>query len=379
MTEPTHHTGTREVQPAPPLHTLGATRRMMLGLGSLAVLGAATGLLGSREREATAQTVDLASGTGTAPHVNLSFFANLTHAPGLVAEQRGLLKTHLGSRGTTVSTQVMDSGPATVEAISAGAVDAAYLGPTPALNSYLKSKGRSLFIIAGATSGGSSLVVRPEYDTEAKVINAAKLTLATQQIGGTPDVALRLWLKQRGVVVDPRTGHERINITAVTSAQAFAMYQQGVIDGGWIVEPWATKLVEEVGAKRLVDERTLWPGGQYSATVLAVNQEFARAYPQTVRDLMAANAEAVTWLNANPAEGSQAIAAALDAHNAALPVETIAAANQFLTYTSDPLEATYQTLIDHAVDVGLAEPIAPTALDGVVNQPTGSTETESTS
>ncbi|MCI9889278.1 ABC transporter substrate-binding protein [Micrococcales bacterium 31B] len=370
--------GLRNVGPEPERPVAGETRRFALGLGALAVLAGTTAWLGTGARGVTgAPAASATDGSATsletplpatgaaAPHLNLGFFANVTHAPALVAESRGLFARHAGAHGTTHATQVFNAGPATIEALSAGAVDAAYLGPSPALNSYVKSAGRSLLVLAGATSGGASLVVNPRFADVAALLAAESVTLASPQLGGTQDVALRTWLRSQGVTLKGAGGSERFVINAVDNAQTLALYEQGRLDGAWLPEPWATRLVA-AGARRLIDERTLWPGGVFPTTVLVMQRDFAIRYPQTAADLVAANSESIAWLRGAGPAAAGAIAAALAAQGATLAEEIIAESVRYLEFTPDPLTDTYATLLQNAVAAGLAEPVNATALHGLV-------------
>ena len=71
--------------------------------------------------------------------LHLGYFATVTHAPALVGVEKGLIQKELGT--TKLKTEVFNAGPAAVEALSAGAIDAAYIGPNPAINSFIKSGG----------------------------------------------------------------------------------------------------------------------------------------------------------------------------------------------------------------------------------------------
>jgi NitT/TauT family transport system substrate-binding protein len=90
--------------------------------------------------------------------LRLGYLTNLTHGSVLVGLDRKSLTSDLPSK-TTVTTQSFNAGPAEVEAILGGAVDAAYIGPSPAVSAYIKT--RAIRVVAGATSGGAGLVVRP--------------------------------------------------------------------------------------------------------------------------------------------------------------------------------------------------------------------------
>jgi NitT/TauT family transport system substrate-binding protein len=124
--------------------------------------------------------------TDSAPvdEVRLGYFANVTHAPALVGLAEGLFEKELGD--VKITTQVFNAGPAAIEALSAGAIDATYIGPNPSINTFIQSAGESARIVAGAATGGAALVVRDGIDSPDDLKGT---TLATPQLGNTQDVA----------------------------------------------------------------------------------------------------------------------------------------------------------------------------------------------
>lgn len=285
---------------------------------------------------------------GPAQQLRLGYFATITHAPALIAESRGLLGQALQPQGTELVPQVFSAGPAAIEALNSGALDAAYLGPSPALNSYLSSGGKSLRIIAGATESGASLVVDPTITT---VPELAGRQLATPQYGGTQDVALRHFLAEHQL-------SDAVSITPTSNGTVAQLFARGAIDGAWLPEPYASLLVERYGARRLVDEASLWPQGRFPTTVLVARTEFIDAHPQTVARLAEANTEAIAWLNqATTDQQVQAVQQALAAANgASLPRSVIRAALAEVDFSPVPDGSSFTTLVQHAAEVGLGQP-----------------------
>ena len=292
-----------------------------------------------------------ATATAPADVLNLGYFGNITHGPALVGVEKGIFAKDLGA--TTLATQVFTTGPATVEALNAGAIDAAYLGPNPALNSFVQSGGESIRIIAGVASGGAQFVVRPDINN---VEDLRGKTIATPQLGGTQDVALRKWLADRGLETNTSGGGD-VTITPTTNAQTLRLFQDGKIDGAWVAEPWTSRLVLQAGAKVLVNEADLWEDGEFSTTVLAVNKSFLEEHPQTVEALLKGHVDSVKWLDDNPGEAAAVINAALKvAIGQPLEDDVIARSLTELKFTSDPLAATFPTLLDHGVSAGVSKP-----------------------
>ena len=251
---------------------------------------------------------------------------------------------------------MFNAGPAAIEALNAGAIDATYIGPNPAINSFVKSKGESVSIIAGAASGGAQLVVKPEIKTAADLKGK---TLASPQLGGTQDVALRAWLGKQGFKTNADGGGD-VAINPTENAQTLKLFQDGKLDGAWLPEPWASRLVLQAGAKVLVDEKDLWDGsltgkpGEFPTTILIVNKKFAAEHPQTVEGLLKGHVEAVKWLNDTPAaEKATVVNSALKQDSGkALAQDVIDRSLQNIVFTVDPLAGTFTKLLQDGVDAG---------------------------
>ena len=324
---------------------------LALGLVLLISVGAIVASAVSRDSNASAAP---AAPSGPAHELKLGYFGNITHAAALVGVNQGFIKDNLGS--TKLSTQVFNAGPAAIEALNAGAIDATYIGPNPAINSFVKSKGESISIIAGAASGGAQLVVKPGIKTPADLKGKA---LASPQLGGTQDVALRAWLGKQGFKTNTDGGGD-VKINPTENAQTLKLFQDGKLDGAWLPEPWASRLVLQAGAKVLVDEKDLWDGsltgkpGEFPTTILIVNKKFAAEHPQTVEGLLKGHAEAVKWLNDTPAaEKAAKVNAALkqDAGKA-LPQDVIDRSLKNILFTVDPLAGAFNKLLQDGVDAG---------------------------
>lgn len=283
-----------------------------------------------------------------AKELKLGYFGNITHAPALVGVSKGIIAKELGS--TRLSTESFNAGPAAIEALNAGAIDATYIGPNPAINSFVKSQGESINIIAGAAAGGAQLVVREGINSPADLRGK---TLASPQLGGTQDVALRSWLAKQGFKTNT-DGSGDVAINPTENAQTLKLFQDGKLDGAWLPEPWASRLVLQAGAKVLVDEKDLWDKGEFSTTVLIVNKKFAAEHPETVKSLLRGHAESVAWLNDAPAaEKASVLNAALkEAAGAELKPDVLERSLQNIVFTVDPLAGTYKKLLQDGVEAG---------------------------
>ncbi|MDQ0662113.1 NitT/TauT family transport system substrate-binding protein [Arthrobacter ulcerisalmonis] len=339
-------------QSAKPSRPLGL--KIGIAAALLALVGGGAAVASAVNSGSTAPAAEVAAAGNPAAELKLGYFGNVTHAPALVGVSKGFIAGELGS--TKLSTQVFNAGPAAIEALNAGAIDATYIGPNPAINSFVKSQGESVNIIAGAAAGGAQLVVKPEINSAADLKGK---TLASPQLGGTQDVALRAWLASQGYKTNV-DGSGDVAINPTENAQTLKLFQDGKLDGAWLPEPWASRLVLTAGAKVLVDEKDLWDGslsgkpGEFPTTILIVNQKFAADHPDTVKALLKGHVKSVEWLNAAPAgEKATTINAALkEAAGAELKADVIDRSLKNIVFTVDPLAGTYQKLLADGVTAG---------------------------
>jgi NitT/TauT family transport system substrate-binding protein len=322
------------------------TLEIALAAGLVLLIGAGAAVASTLSRGQ--ETAPAAADSGPAGELRLGYFNNITHAPALVGVSKGFLAKDLGA--TKLTTQTFNAGPAAIEALNAGAIDATYIGPNPAINSYVKSNGQSISIIAGAASGGAQLVVRPGINSAADLKGK---TLASPQLGGTQDVALRAWLGIQGFKTST-DGSGDVAINPTENAQTLKLFQDGKLDGAWLPEPWASRLVLQAGAKVLVDEKDLWEKGEFVTTVLIVNKKFAAEHPATVQALLKGHVESVDWLNAAPAAEKAAVlnSGLKAAAGKALPADVIDRSLKNIVFTVDPLAGTYKKLLQDGVDAG---------------------------
>jgi NitT/TauT family transport system substrate-binding protein len=239
-------------------------------------------------------------------------------------------------------------------------VDAAHLGPSPAINAHARSSGEAIRIVAGATSGGAQLVVRDGIDSAGDLHGT---TLATPQLGNTQDVALRAWLTGEGLE-NSIAGSGDVVVAPVPNPDTLRLFQTGEIDGGWLPEPWASRLVLEAEADVLVDEADLWPGGRFVTSHLVVRTGFLQQYPNTVEALLRGHVAAVEWLDANPGEARAVVNAGLDAlAGQPLDGDVLARSWANLDVTVDPVASSLAGYAADAVVAGTAD--AEVDLDGI--------------
>ncbi|MEU4301537.1 aliphatic sulfonate ABC transporter substrate-binding protein [Kitasatospora aureofaciens] len=326
----------------------------LAGLTAVALLSACS--YGSKAADSgSGGSADTAAATGasgaklSSPTVKIGYFANLTHGTALVGLQEGILQEELGA--TQIKTQVFNAGPAEIEALNAGSIDIGWIGPSPAINGYTKSDGKSLKIIGGSASGGVKLVVNPEKISSLDDLRGKKI--ATPQLGNTQDVALLNYLAGKGFKVDAASGAGDVSVVRTDNKVTPDAYRQGSVDGAWVPEPTASKLVT-LGAKVLLNEKDVWPDKKFVITNLIVSQKFLKEHPDVVEAVLRGSVNTNAFIKANPdkakADANEAIKK--EAGNALEPA-VLDPAWADIDFLDDPLAGTLQAEADHAVTAGL--------------------------
>jgi len=293
-----------------------------------------------------------------ATKLRLAYLPNVTHAPAIIGVENGIFARALGE-DVELELVTFNSGTEAIEALFSGAIDASFIGPNPAINGFAQSDGEALRIVAGTTSGGASLIVREGIDSAEDLRDK---TLASPSLGSTQDVALRAWLTEQGLETDSSGGGD-VSIRPQENADTLATFQDGVIDGAWVPEPWATRLLLEGEGKVLVDERDLWPHGRFVTTHLIVGTEYLGDNPGAIRRLVGGLLDAIDIANANAAEAQRITNAGIErVTTKPLSDETIAGAWKTLTFTSDPIAASLEKSKDDAVEATLLDEVS---LDGI--------------
>ncbi|MGR3933906.1 aliphatic sulfonate ABC transporter substrate-binding protein [Streptomyces sp. BRA346] len=283
--------------------------------------------------------------------VKVGYFANVTHATPMVDRQEGLIQKELG--GTKVKPFIFNAGPSEIEALNAKSIDIGWIGPSPAINGYTKSGGQNLKIISGSTSGGVSLVVDP--DKIKSVDDLKGKTIATPQKGNTQDVALLNYLAEKGYKVDPQTGKGEVNVLRQDNKEIPTTLKTGGVDGAWVPEPTASKIVSQ-GGKKLLDEKKLWKDGKFVITNMIVSKQFLKEHPKVVEAVLRGSVKTNAWITSHPDKAAQDINASLKQITGSdLPPNVLDPAFKNIDVTNDPLASTLQEEAQHAVKAGLLE------------------------
>jgi NitT/TauT family transport system substrate-binding protein len=320
-------------------HHCCISRRSFVKISTSASLAALAGVMAS-----------CANRAAPTDRIRLAYFPNLTHAAALVGMQTGAFAKAAAAAGSTLDAKTFNAGPALIEALLAGEIDIGYVGPSPAINGYVRSNGKALKIIAGASSGGALFVVRPGANIAAAQDLAGK-KIATPQRGGTQDIALRHYARANGL----KTSDEGGDLTIVPTANPdiLTLFKQEQIDGAWVPEPWGTRLLQEANGTLLFDERSIWPDGKFITTLIVVSTKFLEAQPALVRGIVEAHLGALEMIRANPDEARSLANKEIERITTkALPAKVIEAAFANVDFTHEPLESSLFTQADYAFELG---------------------------
>jgi NitT/TauT family transport system substrate-binding protein len=280
----------------------------------------------------------------SADKVRIGHFPNITHAQPVIGRNLGTFEKRMG---VAIDWKTFNAGPSEMEALIAGQLDIAFVGPNPAVNAFLRSKGKALRIISGSAGGGAALVV-PKDVQISSVLDFKGKRIASPELGNTQDVALRHWLKSNAL-----TPGRDVQVIPIKNPDILMLFQQKKLDGAWVPEPWISRLLQEGGGKIHIDERQLWPGGKFPTTVVVVRSDFYEKNRELVRRFLEAHLELTEWIQKNPAEAQKRFNEQL-ARLITKPMPTALLAEAFsrVTVTIDPMAAPLLTSAGRAQELG---------------------------
>ena len=315
-------------------------------IGAAVLLAGCSSAASSSSSSGTATAAGASSGGGSAVTVRLGFLTNITHASALVGLKEGIFTKALGSAGTLKPT-AFSTGTQETTAPLAGQLDAAYVGPNPAINAWQKSKGSLIRVISGAATGGASVVVAKGISSAAQLKGK---TLATPSLGNTQDVALRYWLKQQGVTTTTTGGGDAFVKPTTPNSAAVLEFKSGQVAGGSEPAPYDIEMVKDGGTVLLSE-----PG---VTTILVVTQSFLSAHAAVVADLVKAQVQANDFIKSSPTAAQADANAELASYTSKpLKASLVAAAFKEITFTDDPDESSLTTDASQAVSLGLLKPV----------------------
>ncbi len=281
--------------------------------------------------------------------IRVGYFPNITHAQAVIGIADGTFQKFLGKE-IEIQKFIFNAGPSVIEAMLARQLDLAYIGPNPAINGYLKTKGTLLKIVAGAAGGGAALVLRSDLGIK-EIKKLEGLKIASPQIGNTQDVALRYFLKNNGLKLREHGG--KVEVLPISNPDQLNLFLKKEIDGAWTVEPWVSRLVEEAAGVVFIDERSLWPGGKFVTAHIIVNQTYLKKYPKIVKKWLQAHVQITRNINSDKAMAISCLNQELKKiTGSSLPTKIINRAFDNLDLTYDPLPKSLYVSAERAYELG---------------------------
>src|SRR5246500_5018273 len=281
--------------------------------------------------------------------VRVGAFPNITHPQAMVGKANGTFEKAMGPN-VKIEWKSFNAGPAAIEALFAGAIDMTYIGPNPTISGYVRSGGEALRVVAGASSGGAALVVR----NDSGILKAADFhgkKVASPQLGNTQDVALRAWLRTNGLKTTDKGGD--VQVIPLANPDQLTLFLKKDLDAAWAPEPWATRLIQEGNGRLFVDERSLWPDGQFVIGLLVVNTKFLKAHPDLVKNWIRAHVDLTDWIDAHPGDAKKLLNQQIQAETGkALAPAILDEAFSRMKVTYDPLHNAFNTAAKQAFDDG---------------------------
>jgi NitT/TauT family transport system substrate-binding protein len=281
--------------------------------------------------------------------VRVGAFPNITHPQAMVGKNEGWFEKALGNN-VKIEWKSFNAGPSAIEALFAGALDITYIGPNPAITGYVRSQGEALRVVAGATSGGAALVVRNDSGIQ-KPEDFHGKRVASPQMGNTQDVALRAWLKAHGMKSADKGGD--VMVMPMANPDQLTLFQKKELDAAWAPEPWATRLIKEGNGRLFLDERDLWPKGQFVTAHIIVSTKFLREHPDVVKNFIRAHVELTDWINGHLPEAKKMLNAQIQKETGkALSPALLDEAFGRLQVTYDPLRSSLLNSAHSAFEAG---------------------------
>ncbi len=287
--------------------------------------------------------------------LRVGYFPNITHAQGIIGsettrEGRGWFEQRLGP-DVTIQWFAYNAGPSAMEAIFAGSIDLTYVGPSPAINAYIRSDGDEIRVLAGAAEGGAALVVQGDGRIKQPADFKGR-RLATPQLGNTQDVAARAWLKKQGFRITLTGGDVQVLPTA--NPDQLALFEQGHLDAVWTVEPWVSRLELDAKGKVYLEQTDA------VTTVLVASVDLLKKHPELAEKFRVAHTELTTWINAHPDEAKSLVRAGLKAATRReIPAALVDGAWRRLHFTDQVTPAQFAALVADAQSVGFLRNAIP--------------------
>lgn len=258
---------------------------------------------------AAAVAIALMPGCRRAPKsLRVGYSATLPNAAVIIGVADGNFSR---AGGVPIRASVYPAGPATIEALLHRDIDIAYVGPVAAVSAFTRSKGRYV-VIAGAAANGAALVAAPTSPARTSS-DLRDARVATPHAGSTQDVAARFHFGDLGFTSYEHGGN--FKIVPTPNNEMLNQFAAGDIDAAWTVEPWVTQLIEQGGARLILDEADLWATaastGIHPTSMVVARKTLIKSHPEIVTDFLRLHAGEIRWINENPKRAQQIFESAM--------------------------------------------------------------------
>lgn len=277
--------------------------------------------------------------------IRIGFFPNITHPHALVAqalarESKDWFASYLPS-SYKIEWYRFNAGPTAMESLVTNTIDLSYVGPNPALNTYLRSKGKEIRLLSGAIRGGAGLVIQKDLAQKPlKEWNGKKI--ASPQYGNTQDVACRNWVQSQ------QKNAIKLMILPATNSDQLTLFKKKQIDGAWTIEPWRSRLISEGEGILYLDDKENW------TTILVASNDFCTHSPNLTQQIIQAHNELSHWIVDHFEEAARLIQSELKHQiNVSFDKEFILQSLKNLYFDTHPKQQDFEKLIDDAIAVSL--------------------------
>ncbi len=278
--------------------------------------------------------------------IRIGFFPNITHVHALVAqalknEGKDWFATYLPNN-CKIEWYRFNAGPTAMESLVIHTIDLSYVGPSPALNTYLRSKGKEIRLLSGAIRGGSGLVVQKTLK-QLPLNNWENKKIASPQYGNTQDIACRIWaqnLKEKYGI--------QITTLPTSNPDQLMLFKKKQIDGAWTIEPWRSRLLSEGEGVSFFDDKDNW------TTILVTSNNFYANHSNLIESIIKAHQKLTQWIKNNLQETARLIQEELKRQIAvSFEQEIILQALKNLQFDITPKMKEFEKLVDDTLSTSL--------------------------
>ena len=260
--------------------------------------------------------------------------------------------------GITPELIEFQNGAAIVQALSAGQLDAAYVGIGPVM--VANANGVNIKVVAASVKEQISFIARgrlAQYFTEDRTVAEAfqryidmegeRAQIVTFPSGTVPETVLQFWLASEGV--QP----EQVEILFMGNAQVQQALLTDAVDAASILEP-----VVSVALNRLDDAEVLASGGELFAdqpgAVLVVRDELISENSEAVQALVDMHIRSTDILTTDPERAAAHVAEFVGGGRLEQAVLVSALTNMQAKFVADPgaIQAGTRTMHDFQAEVG---------------------------